>query len=296
VSTETRRIGRSVLALGPSGSGKSHLLRTALRHYGSGVMLLALGSDEIESYREFYEEADFLTKPSDLDALVQHDDKKKPFLATEKPYLLAAFDDTDFLPSIGEWTTQGHASMVKMLRLLRQQAQKDADEGRELRYQMVGLDTYSGVGELAHNAMCSVMRITEPPKARGDGGAQYYIGYRGKLVEVARACRSLRGYGMSWFATSHVQVREASDTFSGADVAAKEQQMALFTGSFREQLPGFFDLVMYTGISAQGKHYAQFQPDKFRSSKSRYDVVDASALDAKGRIENDWKIIEAALR
>jgi hypothetical protein len=276
--------------MGPSGAGKSTFLRTALEELGSGVVALALGTDELESYRSMYEDADFLVTEKDAERLIQQDSEGKHRLVSEKPYLFAAFDDGDFYPSLGSWQANGHKSLVSFLRLVHSRI---VTEGKSP-WAVLGLDTFSGAGELAHNAMCSTMRITEPPKARGEGGAQYYIGYRGKLQEVARACRSIKGHGLHWIATSHVQIREASDTYGPQDVAGKEQQMALFTGAFREAVPGFFDIVAYAGIDAKKKHYLQPTPDRFRSSKSRY-VLRAEALDEKGRFGNSWQELEQAL-
>lgn len=288
-----REPGRSALVLGPSGSGKSHLLASALEAEGSGVILMAMGLDEVESYRRFYPEAEIVATQADVERVVQKDDAGNAFIASEKPYLLAAFDDDDFYPSLGQWKAKGLENAVQWLRLVYAALAKQPSD-QEPRWKVLGVDTYTGFGELAGNAMSGKLKFISPPKARGEGGAEYYVGYRNKLIEFSRACRAIRGFGCHWLATAHVQMREASDTYTGQDVSAKEQQMAMFTGAFREQVPSFFDLVLYTGVSSNGKHYAQWQADKFRHSKSRY-VMDPAALDAKGRLENDWPTISKAI-
>jgi len=296
MSSERIQPGKSAIALGPSGSGKSHLIASALEMEGSGVLCLAQGNDELESYRRFYKDADFLITSEDAARLVKVDEKgKNPRLVSEKPFLIATFDDPDFFPSLDLWKATGLTSALSFLRLIVAATKERAAQGLAPQWNVLGLDTFSGIGDLANNSMCSELKVSVPPKARGDGGAQYYIGYKNKLNEVARACRAIRGYGTHWLASSHVQLKEAPETFSGQDVVAKEQQMAMFTGAFREMVPGFFDLVLYTGIDSQGKHYAQYQPDKFRSSKSRY-KMEENALDAKGRIENDWPTINKAIK
>lgn len=288
------RPGRSALILGPSGSGKSHLLLTALQHEGSGIGILALGLDELESYRPLYDQAEILATPEDVDRVVQRQDDGSWRIVTDKPFVLAAFDDVDFYPSLGQWDAKALESVVTFLRIVRAEQARHVAEKGEPRWKVLGLDTYSGLGELAYNAMLSSMRRTEPPKARGDGGAEFYMGYFGKLIEVSRACRAIRGYGAHWIATSHIQIKEATDSYSGQDVIAKEQHLPMFTGSFREKVPSFFDLVLFTGISTKAKHYAQWEPDKFKQSKSRYEL-DEGKMDAKRRIENDWRVISEAI-
>lgn len=292
--------GKSALAMGPSGAGKSHFLATALEARGSGVVVLAQGLDELESYSQFRSDADILATPADRERLIQSDDDgSNARIVSEAPYLFAAFDDEDFFPSDGDWDTHGHQSAIQFLKLVRVRLREDEAEGREPSWNVLGVDSYSGIGELAHNAMCGKMKRTVPPKARGEGGAQYYIGYRGKLVEFARACRSIRGYGVDWIATSHVKEREASKSWGARDVtASKKQEMPLFTGAFREILPSYFDLVFYLAIGGKGefknRHYAQWLPDAFRQAKSRY-KMDEEKLDAENRIENDWSKIHEAI-
>jgi hypothetical protein len=267
---------------------------SALRAEKGGVLALALGADELESYREIYDDTDFLVTAKDQAKLIQMDDQKKPFLATDKPYLIATFDDEDFFPSEKSWVAKGHKSLINFLRLVRSAVAQDADADKKPRWPLLGLDSYSGVGELANNAMCAAMQIEVPPKARGEGGAQYYLGYKSRLAEVARACRAVRGYGVHWIATCHVQMREADATATSQDVVAKEQQMPMFVGAFREQIPAYFDLVVFTGIGKDGAHYAQYKYDVFRNAKSRYQL-DSKKITKEGRIENDWRKIEDAI-
>lgn len=289
-----RAPGKAVIGLGPSGSGKSHMLRTALEEEGSGFVVCALGTDELESYRDLYSDADIISTPEDVQRLVEEDGDGKARLVSEKPYLLACFDDEDFFPSQREWTVTGHASVINFLKLVRARLREALSAGEEIPWKVAGLDSFSGVGELASNAMLSQLRVNAPPKARGDGGAEYYIGYHNCLAEVARGFRSIRGYGPHWIATCHVQVKEASEAFSAQDVTANEQQMPMFTGQFRERVPSFFDLVGYLGVDKAGEHYFQPQPDRKRNSKSRY-ALDPGKLDSKGRLGNDWRSINDAI-
>lgn len=286
--------GPSAFILGPSGSGKSHLCLTAAEEMGAGAFVLAPGVDEVESYAQLFPQAEFLVTEQDrARALEEVEGGKHRLRDMESPYLIAAFDDEEFFPSESEWKATGHKSAVNFVRLLRAKAQ----EKEEPPYPLLTTDTLSGVGELANNAMLSWLKQETPPKAKGEGGAEYYVGLKNKVEEFCRACRSLRGYGMTWLATSHVSKREVEqETYTAQDVGqSREQLVPLFTGSFRERLPGHFDLVLFTGVDKDGEHYALYRPDMFRASKSRY-AVDTSYTSSDGKLPNDWPTIRAAIQ
>ena len=80
--------GRTVLVQGPCGSGKSSVIRSALKYWGSGVVLMAPGNEEANSFTEFYE---------------------------KEGYLLRGFNDHDFLPSLGMWKADGHQKLLRTL-------------------------------------------------------------------------------------------------------------------------------------------------------------------------------------
>ena len=267
---------RSALAAGPSGSGKSTLLRSALLHEGSGVVLLAPGADEINSY-------------DDLDYQVARWVDGKAEIPTDTSYLMMPVDDEDFLPSIGETKADGLVKALTYLRGVYKILKADVDVGDPPRWRVLGNDTLSAVGDLAYNAMLSGMGVTEPPKARGDGGATFYSGLQSKVLEVCRVCRAIRGLGVHWIATTHVKMADASETYTAEDVSVKAQRMPLFTGAVREKIPAIFDLVFYTGVE-RGKHYMIHKPDPKRAAKSRMGLL------ADGRqLPNDWVAVLSAL-
>jgi len=277
--------GKSILVAGPSGSGKSTLLRRALKAFGSGVVLMAPGADEASSYDPLEAKAWIDWQPDG------------GLTIPDGPYLMAPFDDDEYYPSLPKDERGKADALAKALRFLRAVKSllvADIQAGVDIRYKVLGIDTFSGLGILAHNAMLSEMGITEVPKARGDGGATFYTGYAGKLHEIARAMRAIRGLGVHLIATSHVQAREIDqakrETYRAAPDGSSEQIMPLFIGSFREQLPAIFDLVLYSGIDSKAGHYVLWKPDMRRTSKSRL-----GKMAEGGMMPNDWPKIWQAI-
>lgn len=274
--------GKSCIALGPSGTGKSTFARTMLEHHGSGIIVLAPGKDEMESYAPLYPDA---AEPKwDDDGGVTIPDAK---------YVFASFDDPEFAPSLGPKHLKADAQkrMVFFLRAVRSLVQKDIEDGKPPRWGCIVQDTYSGIGDLAYNAMLSSMKIIEPPKARGDGGATFYGGLSMRLQDVARATRVLKGLGMDWFATTHVKVAEASKAMKASEAAAKDQYMPLIVGAFREKLTPMFDLALHTSVNSKGEYVARWDADHARQAKSRYGALHATS----GTIANNWKAVLEAI-
>lgn len=274
--------GKSAIILGPSGTGKSHLALTALLHHGSGVVITAPGADEMESYAPVYSQA---SRP------VWHEDGSFTMDA-DKPFILAPFDDEDFAPSLGsrELKATGQARIVMFLRQIRRLIEEDVNAGRAPRWAVLVEDTVSGIGELAYNAMLGSMGLVEPPKARGDGGSTFYGGYATRMGDVMRASRALKALGLHWIATSHVQIKDASDTYKQGELASKEQYLPLITGQFREKLTPIFDLALHSAVDRKGQHYCLWRPDMKRQAKSRY-----GKLAESGSIPNDWPTILSAI-
>src|SRR5258708_2078829 len=78
----------SVLLTGASGTGKSSLIRGALELYGSGIVVLAPGFDELDSYRGL----------------------------SASNYAFQGFDDVLYQPALGDKVASGHTEMVKWLK------------------------------------------------------------------------------------------------------------------------------------------------------------------------------------
>lgn len=280
------RPGKSILLAGPPGSGKSTFVRSMLRELGGGAVALAPGVDEAESYSDFY------------DAAGQPIWNEKGGLwlpgSAELPYLLAPFDDEGLTPTLGRQDTErasGFKRALRFLKVLKQQLSEDRAAGRAPRYPVFANDTFTGIGDLCYNEMLAIIGSDEPPKARGENGATFYGGYKTKMQEYSRVARGLRMLGVHWVATAHVYTREVDKKLSAQDVVAKEQVKPIFTGAYRDQVAGQFDLVFFTGIGKDGKPYMQWRPSMDKAAKSR--VGDLSKDD---RIENTWPALEAALK
>lgn len=284
--------GRSLIALGPSGTGKSTLAASAVRYHGSGVIITCPGTDEMESYHEFYDEAE---RP------VWHEDGSVELPDT--PYLMAGFDDEDFTVTGDrrDLKADGLRRMIFFLRAVRATIQQDLDAGKPPRWGCFVQDTWAGIATLAHNSALANLGETDVPKARGDGGATFYIGLASRLHDVARASRALKGLGLDWVATSHVKVTDVEDSAKvGAGVTSKTQYMPLITGSFREQLTPMFDLVLHSEVQKDPKnkdklvYQVRHDIDMRRQAKVR---GLKRPLTADGCITNDYEtIIEAYLK
>ena len=263
---------QSILLTGASGAGKSTLIRGALEYYGSGMVLLAPGTDEGDSYIGL--EGD--------------------------NYTYKGFDDIFFHPELKEWNATGHSDMVRWLQDMYKLLKSDVDAGKAPRYAVLGVDTLSAVGRLAYNATLAKFKIPEPPAAIGSSGAPFYSSLRITLESGVRLMRAIRGLGVHWVVASHPTTAEATAINTMADGAGKDRVMPDLPGGFKNQLPSFFTTVLDVNIANGGKHYVRWSGDPKRVTKSRL-----GALSSTGKIDlpdgalASWKAvvgpIEAAM-
>ncbi|KKN39756.1 hypothetical protein LCGC14_0740350 [marine sediment metagenome] len=283
--------GKSISLLGPSGAGKSHLIREALEAAGSGVVLMAPGSDEMESYRTLYDRADIPVFNEDGSVT----------LDVNADYIFCPVDDEDYMPSVPEHDgiAEGHRQGLRFLASIATILREDRQKKRKgLRWKVLGVDTFSGLGSLSFNAMLLNMGMSVPPPAISPEGAKFYGGYAQKMREIATQCRKLKGMGLDWLSAAHVQIKEASKTYgeSGSGTA-KDQHMPIFTGVFREQFPALFDVNFHAGRNENG-YYLLWDTDLSRKARSRYGSLSGPELVNKGddKIQNSWPIVEAAIQ
>ena len=283
--------GKSINIMGPSGAGKSHLTREALEHHGSGVVLMAPGADEMESYRSLYDQAN----------IPVFNDDGTVTLDKNARYIFCPVDDEDYMPSIPEHNgvAEGHRQGLRFLAAIATILREDRKNGRkDLRWKMLGTDTFSGLGSLTFNVMLNNMGIQTPPPAISPEGARFYGGYAIKMREIATQCRKLKGMGLDWISTAHVQIKEASKTYGEqATGVAKDQHMPIFTGVFREQFPALFDVNFHAGRNDDG-YYLLWDTDLSRKARSRYGSLSGPELKNIGadKIKNNWSTVEAAIQ
>lgn len=256
----------SVLLTGASGAGKSTLLRGALEYYGSGIIVLAPGDDEMDSY-------------IGLDG---------------DSYKYRGFDDVLFHPELKEFDASGHSDMVRWLKDRYIEVKSDVDAGKEPRYKVLAVDTVSAIGRLAYNSTMAKLKLTEPPPAQSPAGATFYTYLRSVLDSGVRTMRAIRGLGVHWIVASHPT--EADVTPIQALGASKSKIMPDLPGGFKNILPSFFTTVLDVGIGGNNKHYVQWEGDPKRVTKSRL-----GPLAATGKIElptgarASWEVLAVAL-
>jgi len=259
------KIGHSLVFLGPSGVGKSTLLRSALRLEGSGAVLMAPGADEQASYTEFLKEPGFY---------------------------FGTFDDPEFLPIAGLRKVEGLKLAILTLNAIYQAQKKTLEETGKLKYGVLGLDTISGLSNLAVNVMLHSMRLETAPAAQGKDGAEYYTGIKNAMEQVMRPVRAIRGLGTHVIILSHVSpVEKAPETATGEQTISGSH-WPLIPGAFKYALPQFADVTMHGGIdptvTTDGlRHYMQWMPDPKRPTKSRL-----GKLGSEAKLPNDWAIIK----
>lgn len=229
----------SILFTGASGAGKSTLLRGALEYYGSGLVVMAPGDDEVDSYIGL--------------------DREK--------FLFKGFDDVLFHAELKEWAAEGHSDLVKWLKARYLELKADSDAGIELRYKVLAVDTISAIGRLAYNATLAKFKYTEPPPSISPTGASFYGYLRITLESSVRMMRAIRGLGVHWIVASHPT--EADVTPIQALGAAKSKIMPDLPGGLKNVLPSYFTTVLDVGIGTDNKHYLQWAGDPKRVTKSR---------------------------
>lgn len=258
----------SVLLTGASGAGKSTLVRGALESYGSGLVVLAPGDDEADSY-------------IGLDG---------------DNYLFKGFDDMEFHPELKEWVANGHSDMVAWLKKRYAEIKDDVDSNKPPRYAVLGVDTESAIGRMAFNATLSKFKYTEPPPAISPTGASFYGYLRITLESGVRLMRGIRGLGVHWVVTSHPTEAEVKAIQQIGNSASKTKIMPDLPGGFKNVLPSYFTTVLDVGIGTDNKHYVQWAGDPKRVTKSRL-----GPLSATGKIvlpvgaKASWTVLANAL-
>ena len=278
--------GKSAAVIGPSGTGKSHLAASAVRHHGSGIIMTIPGADEMPSYQEFFRDA----------AQPVWGDNDEVTIPGDARVIIAPFDDPDFAPSLGVEGLKGAIAqkrMVFFLRAVRQIVQKDIDEGKPPRWGVLVQDTFSAVSVLAVNATLRELNLLAPPPALSPEGSKYYGKLSTRMNDVVRASRVLKGLGMDWVTTSHVSMKDVSDAAKpgGATVASKEQMVPLMSGAFRDQFMGFFDITLHAEVTAKRTYKVRCDSDARRQSRARGAGV---PLSKDGYLANDWPTIMKA--
>lgn len=251
----------SILLLGPSGSGKSSFAAQAAAALGGAAIAIAPLDDERNSY------VHLLDRPN---------------------YVIQGFDDSDYLPSIGERTADGHVNLLKWLRAVHGAVKSDVSGGGIPRYPLLILDTFSGMSRLAYNATLTKYNRTEAPKARGDDGAPFYGTLLQKNEEIMRITRAIHGLGVHLVVTSHVNERE-NVSEAAVSVAGPRMIVPAIGGGYRDIFPGTFDAVFHTGVqvvNGKSQHFLRWQPDTKRPTKSRLGALGPAAL-----LPNDWSVV-----
>jgi len=263
----------SVLLTGASGVGKSTLIRGALEHYGSGLVVLAPGTDEDASYAGLLDNPKYLFKP---------------------------VDDVEYQPTVKGTKATGHDEMIKWLRERYAEVKADVEAGKPPRYAVLGVDTLSAVGRLAYNATLARFGLTEPPPAIGSSGAPFYSYLRIILESGVRVMRGLRGLGVHWIVASHPTEAETTAIQQTSNAPSGSKIMPDLPGGFKNQLPSFFTTVLHIDIGQKGVHYARWGGDQKRVTKSRLgDLGGDGKIDLPPKAKDAWELlagrIEAAM-
>lgn len=261
----------SYLLLGPPGSGKSTLARQALQAAGSGLIALAPGLDEHASYERYVKD-----NPS---------------------FKVKGFDDPEYYPSASSWKVEGYDNLIAWLRGAYAACKAATDKGEPLPFQVLVTDTFNAMCGLAQNKTAAKLGMASPPPGKSPDGAAYWGDLKQNCEAIARACRVLKGVGLTWIATCHISEKEAKETAIVNPEQVSQTKPTItpaIPGGFRDAMPAAFDIVLHTGVmkTAEGtKHYLQWMPDAKRPTKSRL-----GSLAEQGKIAADWPKLQERIR
>ena len=264
--------GRTILLLGPPGSGKSTLARQALEWHGSGLIALAPGLDEFATYRKLH---------------------------GKEGYIIEGFDDPNFFPTARSTAVEGYDKALQWLRGVYAALKKRVEAGEPLPYKLLVVDTFNQFAGLAMNKTLAHLRVDMPPPAMSPTGAAFWGYQRNLQNQLMTICRSIRGLGLHWVATCHVQEKEMKETaIANPDqiegMKAKAGIVPAISGGFRDVVAGGFDLVLHCGVTRNAEkqpvYYLRWQSSDKRPSKSRY-----GSLATADKIAADWPRLKARL-
>jgi hypothetical protein len=267
--------GRTMLLMGPPGSGKSSFALQVLESEGSGLVVLAPGLDEFASYQGLY---------------------------GKDGYKIYGFDDPEFYPSAGSLVATGYDQLLGLLRGVNKTLSEEAKAGAEPKYKVLVTDTFNSMATLAMNKTLSHMGVDAPPPAMSPTGAAFW-GYQRNLMEqLMRACRTIRGLGLHWVCTTHVAEKELKETSIAnadriEDAKAKVGIVPAISGGFRDVMAGGFDMVFHCGVQRnadkQPVYYIRWMGSDRRPTKVR-GVYGKLAEGDKMRAH--WPTLEAKLK
>lgn len=246
----------ALLVMGASGSGKSHMLNSALRYYGSGIVLLAPGVAEINSYY--------------------------PLNKDPEHYDFVSFDDSDFGPLVERSRAHAAKDVVKYLT----EAAERVRGGLERK--VLAVDTGSALGEFALYAALDKYGLETPPPVRGEKGFPFFRYLLNAQRSMFAKMQVMRGLGLHWIMASQVALREVSEGQSADESKQKQVYMPMFPGGFRDTVPQYFDLVVQaTAVPVQGqpaKHVLIAREDNRHVTKSRLGDIGVN-------VENTWTAV-----
>lgn len=263
----------SHLLIATPGSGKSHFAATAIEALGGGVVFMAPGDDERNSYVRYNPETT----------------------------VFYGFDDPDFNPVLGQWETQGYGRLMKQAKIVRDALTEDRAAGKPPRWPVVVTDTLSAMlDNLAWNETLKKFATTTAPPAISPDGNSFYSYLKGVQESIVRQFRAIKALGVHWIATAHQKEKEqrADLLVANATTAGIEGKVKflspLIPGSMSDKLAGAFDLVSYVkiGKDKDGKtvHYLQLDSDPRRMSKAR------EGLKVTGNVANNWPALVSRIQ
>jgi hypothetical protein len=170
---------------------------------------------------------------------------------------------------------------------------KAMNEGKPLPFKVIGFDTYTGFDQLAVMKGLQRLGLSDLPKAQSPDGADFYSGLRKDMEHLSHWGRAIRGLGAHWIATAHTMMRETKDSVLADVETGNKLFVPLFRGSFREESPAAFDVVLHSEKRRVGQDLQfalQWKSGSKKMAKSRYgDLADNSY------IPNDWSVVRARI-